>query len=387
MPAPKRKPASRRKRAASRPGTKSAPRAARSRQVCLCLGTRKGAFLLRSDWKRRQWRIEGPYFAGREVNHVVRDGRTGRVWAAVNSAWHGSSLQVSEDGGQRWTKCAHGPGFAPGRGLTLNRLWRVQPDRASRPGTLWCGADPGALFRTDDGGATWREVAGLTQHATRERWDAGGGGMMVHSILLDPDGKSMSAAISVAGFFHSEDDGATWQPRNRGVLADFQSEPYPEVGQCVHAMAASPRHAEWIFQQGHCGVFRTRDGGRKWEDVSAGLPSRFGFALAAHPREEQTLYVVPETSSHHRYFADARLSVWRSEDGGDSWRALTRGLPARHAYQEVLRHALAADACDPAGLYLGTTGGQLYCSLDRGASWRLVHAHFPAILSVEAAEI
>ncbi|MFQ5663293.1 MAG: exo-alpha-sialidase [Terriglobia bacterium] len=363
-----------------------AKRTSRERAVHLYVGTRKGGFLFRSDGRRKTWKVEGPFFAGWEVNHLRRDPRTGHLWAAINTSWWGNDLQVSTNNGRSWRKASAGLGFAPDRGLTLKRIWHVAPDRNARPETLWCGVDPGALFRSDDAGKNWYEVKGLNQHPSRERWQPGGGGMMVHAIIPDPARpQRIYVGISAAGCFRSDDDGQSWQPLNRGVLADFLPNKFPAVGQCVHRMVLSPANPDWLFQQNHCGVYRSRDAAENWEDVSDGLPSRFGFPMAVHPHEPETLYVVPEISPEYRYVCDARLRVYRSRTGGRSWQRLTRGLPQERVYTAVLRHATATDACDQAGVYLGTTGGEIFYSRNQGDSWQLLQAHLPSILSLEAA--
>lgn len=361
------------------------PRSRANPGVELLVGTRKGGFALRSDLRRKTWRIDGPYFAGWEVNHLVRDPRSGRLWAAINTSWWGSDLQVSEDDGRTWRKACSGLEFAPDRGLTLNRVWHVTPDRPSRPETLWCGVDPGALFRSDDGGESWYEVRSLTDHPTRDRWQPGAGGMMVHSILLDPqEPQRIHVGISAAGCFRSDDDGGTWKPLNRGVRADFLPNKFPQVGQCVHRMAMDCRQPEVLYQQNHCGVYRSDNGAETWEDISQGLPSRFGFAMVAHPHASRTIYVVPAAADEYRFAPEGRFLVWRSSDGGETWEPLSRGLPQGSAYLLVLRHAATADPCDKAGIYVGTTTGEIFLSRDDGDSWDLLRAHLPPILSLEA---
>ena len=357
---------------------------ARAKAVYLYVGTRKGAFVFRSDLRRRKWTLENPLFRGWEVNHFMRDQRTGWLWAGMNTSWWGNDLQVSTDNGRRWQKRMDGLGFLPERKLNLNRIWRIVPDRLSRPETLWCGVDPGALFRTDNGGRNWHEVSGLNEHPTRSRWQPGGGGLMVHAILPDPGMPNrVMVGISAAGAFRSDDDGRTWRPRNQGVRADFLPQKMPDVGQCVHSMVASPLNPSWLFQQNHCGVYRSRDGGDSWDDISRGLPARFGFAMARHPHESETLLVAPEIGPECRYVCDGRLGVWRSRNGGANWKLLTRGLPQHHVYTQVLRHGMANDTCDQAGFYMGTTGGEIYYSRNGGDAWELMAAHLPQVLSLE----
>lgn len=360
----------------------------RPKEVRLYVGTRKGGFAFASNLSRKTWRTQGPFFAGGEVNYLGLDPRTGYLWAAATSSWWGTDLQISKDGGKTWQKSSSGIGFAPDRGLNLNRIWRVTPDRDSRPDVLWCGADPGALFRSDNGGKDWYEVTGLTQHASREKWNPGGGGLMVHHILPDPANPGrVYVGISAAGCFRSDDDGQSWQPMNQGVLADFAAKKYPEVGQCVHSIHLSASHSDWLFQQNHCGVYRSKDAGADWIDISKGLPSRFGFASVLHPHEAETFYVVSEISPERRYVCDGALTVYRTRDGGKSWRKLTKGLPQKNAYTQVLRHAATADSCEEVGIYVGTTSGSVFYSRNGGNSWELLVEHLAPIMSLQAAVV
>ncbi|HVJ07294.1 MAG TPA: hypothetical protein VM554_02845 [Acidisarcina sp.] len=355
------------------------------KEVKLFVGTRKGGFAFSSDMRRKTWQIHGPFFAGTEMNYLGRDARTGHLWAAITSAWWGTDLQVSRNQGKTWQKSSNGIGFAKDRGLNLSRIWRVVPDRNSRPDVLWCGADPGALFRSDNGGKDWYEVTGLTQHSTRERWQPGGGGLMVHCILPDPaNGNRVYAGISAAGCFRTDDDGQSWQPLNKGVLADFAAKKYPEVGQCVHSMHLSASNPDLLFQQNHCGVYSSRNAAEEWTDISEGLPSRFGFASVVHPHQAETMYVIPEISSEQRYVCDSALNVYRTRNGGKTWRKLTRGLPRKNVYTQVLRHAATTDTCEDAAVYVGTTNGAIYYSRDGGNSWEGLAENLPPIMSLEA---
>jgi len=358
----------------------------RAKQVHLLVGTRKGGFLLHSDLRRKSWRTDGPFFPGWEVNHLIRDPRSERLWAAINTTWWGNDLQVSDNNGKKWRKASRGLEFAKSRGLTLNRIWHVAPDRNARPDTLWCGVDPGALFRTDDGGKSWREVRSLTDHPTRSKWHPGAGGLMVHTILPDPaNTRRLWVGISAAGCFRSDDDGKSWQPANKGVRADFLPKKFPEVGQCVHRMALDPHRPGVLYQQNHCGQYRSDNGGATWVDIARGLSSRFGFPIVAHPHESGTIYVVPEKDAQYRFTPEGRLGIYRSKNGGRSWQRLTRGLPQSNAWVAVMRHAACADSCDDAGIYAGTSGGAIFHSRNSGDSWALLAANLPPILSLEAA--
>jgi len=360
----------------------------RPKEVQLLVGTPKGGFIFRSDLRRKNWRIEGPFFTSWEVNHMVRDPRNGHIFAAANNAWWGNDLQISTNGGKKWHKSSTGLGFAEDRGMKLNRIWNICPDRESRPNTIWCGVDPGALFRSDDGGKNWTEVRSLTEHPTRAKWFPGAGGLMVHTILPDPTNpQRIFVAISVAGCFRSDDDGQTWQPLNKGVRADFQPDKFPEVGQCVHRMTMDSNDARILYQQNHCGQYRSDDAGATWKDISKGLPSRFGFPIIRHPHETGTIYVIPEIGAEARYVPDAAFAIWRSRNGGRSWQKLTRGLPQKNAYFHVFRHATASEASpdsDAANLYVGTGSGEIFISRNTGDSWEALPAHLPPVVSLEA---
>jgi photosystem II stability/assembly factor-like uncharacterized protein len=252
---------------------------------------------------------------------------------------------------------------------------------------LYAGVEPAALFRSADGGESWSHVRGLTEHPTRPEWQPGGGGLILHSLVPHPvDARQLWVAISTAGVFHTADGGATWQPRNRGTRNDYapEGQRYAEFGQCVHCLVMAPGTPDLLYQQNHCGMYRSEDGGRSWQSIEAGLPSSFGFPAAVHPRDPATLYLVPlNGDSVGRYVPDASAAVWRTRDRGETWQALRKGLPQRHAFLGVLRQALATDPLDPAGVYFGTTSGSLFASADEGESWKDIAHYLPAILSVE----
>jgi photosystem II stability/assembly factor-like uncharacterized protein len=263
----------------------------------------------------------------------------------------------------------------------------VEPGHTSEPDTLWLGATPGALFRSDDKGETWAPVLGLIQHETREHWQPGAGGMCCHSIQIHPDDpKQMYAAISAAGTFRTDDGGETWTPANKDVAADFMPDPFPEVGQCVHKLLLHPERPDRLWQQNHCGVYRSDDGGDNWERLEGnGLPSGFGFPLALHPREPDVAYVIPEEGAENRVTPDGRLGVYRTTDGGASWELLQDGLP-QQAWAAVMREGFASDGGDPAGIYFGTQSGSVYVSASEGDEWVEVVRQLPPILSVEVGE-
>jgi photosystem II stability/assembly factor-like uncharacterized protein len=350
--------------------------------VLLLAGTRKGLFLLRSDEGRRSWSLEGPMLPGWEVFHAFLDPRNGVVYAAVNSFVYGATVHRSNDFGQTWER-SEGLGLPEESGLKLEKAWHVEPGHESEPEKLWLGAAPGVLFRSEDGGVEWESVKGIQEHPTRQQWEPGAGGMCCHSIQLDPsDPRRLYVGISAAGVFRSEDGGDTWTPANKGTAADFLPDPYPEVGQCVHKVLLHPARPERLWQQNHCGVYRSDDRGESWERLDGnGLPSDFGFALALDPRDPDTAYVVPEEGAENRVTAGGRLGVYRTRDAGASWELRSAGLPDS-AWVAVLREGMSYDRLDPAGVYLGTQSGSVYASV--GDGWVEAASHLPPVLSVEA---
>ena len=350
--------------------------------MLVLVGTRKGLFVLRGDDDRRTWSVEGPHLKGFAVYHAITDPRDGALYACTNY-FGGASVHRSRDGGETWER-AEELGLPTEGELKLNATWHVEP---GGNGTLWLGGDPGVLFRSDDGGVTWDVNRALLEHPTRDRWNPGAGGLCCHSINVDPDDpKKLVIGISAAGVFRTEDDGETWEPANSGTAADFMEEKYPEVGQCVHKVLVHPQRRERLWQQNHCGVYRSDDRGTSWERLDGnGLPSDFGFALMLDPRDPDTAYVIPEDGADNRLTSGGRLAVWRTTDAGASWQPLTNGLPDP-AWAAVLREASAFDGREPNGLYFGTQSGSVFVSPNGGDEWSEAARWLPPILSVEVAE-
>jgi photosystem II stability/assembly factor-like uncharacterized protein len=346
--------------------------------VLLPVGTRKGLFLVRGDG-RSKWEVEGPLLPGWSVFHATVDPRDGVLYAATNNFFYGATVHRSPDEGKTWER-AEELGLPEESGLKLNNAWHVEPGRSSEPDTLWLGGDPGVLFRSDDRGLTWEVNRGLLEHPTRENWQPGAGGMCCHSIQL-VDG-TMYIAISAAGAFRSEDDGDSWTPINKDVAAEFMPEKYPEVGQCVHKLLVHPKRPERLWQQNHCGVYRSDDRGDNWERLDGnGLPSGFGFALALDPDDPDVAYVIPEESQELHYTSEGRLGVYRTGDGGATWELAANGLPDR-AWAAVLREGFAYDE---GGVYFGTQSGSVWVAPRGGSKWTEAARDLPPILSVEAA--
>jgi photosystem II stability/assembly factor-like uncharacterized protein len=358
-------------------------------EVMLLIGTRKGAFLAFSDPERREWRLEGPVFKGVQVHDVahLQSPQPGIV-VAGKSSWWGPAFQVSHDYGRTWSELPGTPAYAPDRGRSVERIWVLEEDRREGRMRWYAGVDPGGLFLSEDGGGTWSELTSLSDHPTRERWFPGAGGLMVHCVCFDSAvPHRLFVGISAAGTFRSDDGGLTWNPKNKGVRTDFLPEKLADVGQCVHHLVMHPSKPEVLYQQNHCGVYRTENSGEDWVDISEGLPSRFGFPIAVHPHDGDTVYVVPEESDEFRTTPGGAFRVYRSRNRGDTWEALTQGLPQVNAHMNIMRAALATDTLDRPGVYVGTQGGQLVASRDEGDHWELLFNWLPPVYSVRAAVI
>jgi photosystem II stability/assembly factor-like uncharacterized protein len=353
------------------------------------VGTMKGAFLLRG--RGRTWGQAGPLFPGQAVYAMAYDDRSGkpRLWASTASMHWGSVLRKSDDLGRTWTnpKVANVK-FPADTGLALKQIWQITPGRASEPSVLYCGVEPASLFESRDGGETWSLVRGLHDHPHRPKWQPGGGGLALHTILLHPKDKNrMLVAISTGGVYLTNDGGRSWRASNKGVRAQFLPDKHPEFGQCVHKVVRHPSRPDRFFLQNHWGLYRSDDGGANWKDIANGVPSDFGFGMAIHPHEPATVYIVPLESDEFRCPPRGRLRVYRTRNAGASWQALSRGLPQKDAYDTVLRDALATDSRDPAGVFFGTRAGTVYGSRDAGKSWKVLAQGLPPVTCVKAAVV
>ncbi|MDB6016910.1 MAG: glycoside hydrolase [Pedosphaera sp.] len=357
------------------------------KKTLLIAGTKKGLFLFTST-DRKQWELHGPFQPGREINHAVYDARNSRLYATANDAWFGSEIASSPDLGKTWEMAKLGPAFPENSGLKLERIWHIEPGRAEEPNVLYAGVAPAALFRSEDGGQTWREMTELTAHPSRPKWHPGAGGLCLHSITLDQTNtQRMYVGISAVGVFRTDDGGKTWNPRNKGTRAEFMPDKYPEFGQCVHKLLLADGKSSLLFQQNHCGVYRSADAGETWQEITAGLPSDFGFPLAIHPRQPETIYVIPLKGAEFRCPPANQLQVFRSRDGGKSWAALSKGLPQTNAFMSIYREGMAVDQADPAGIYFGTNTGKIFASSDEGDSWQVLADNLPPVYSVETATL
>jgi len=359
----------------------------------LLVGTIKGAFLFRSGGAREKWEKAGPYFPGRSIYALAHDGRNGRnrLWAAVNSPYWGSFLSSSNDFGLTWSDPeTYNIKFPEGSDVSLKQIWQIAEGHPNEPDTLYCGVEPAALFKSTDSGETWSLDRGLFDHPHRTQWMPGGGGLCLHTILLDPSNPDrMFVAISTGGVYRTDDAGKNWQPRNKGIRAKFlpPDQQYPEWGQCVHKVVNHPSNPNRMFLQHHWGVYRSDDAGDSWNDIGNGLPSDFGFAMEINPHDANTVYIIPIESDEFRCTPEAKLRVYRTKNAGDSWDPLTEGLPQEDALETILRDNLKADANDPTGLYFGTRSGKLFGSKNGGDSWTMITEGLPAITCVKTAKI
>jgi photosystem II stability/assembly factor-like uncharacterized protein len=364
-------------------------------KVRVLVGTRKGAFILTSDGKRDKWTVDGPHFGGWEIYHLKGSpADPNRLYASQSSAWFGQLIQRSSDGGKTWEPVGNAFAYGGVAGThqwydgtahpwEFKRVWHLEPS-LSDPESVYAGVEDAALFHSADGGRTWAELSGLRGHGSGPRWQPGAGGMCLHTILLDPVNPArIFVAISAAGAFRTDDAGATWTPINRGLRSEYIPDPAAEVGHCVHRIAMHASRPNVLFMQKHWDVMRSDDAGDSWREVSGNLPSDFGFPIEVHAHEPETIYVVPIKSDSEHYPPEGKLRVYRSRTGGNEWEPLTNGLPQRDCFVNVLRDSMSVDSLDPCGVYFGTTGGQVYASADGGDTWNAIVRDLPAVLSVE----
>lgn len=363
--------------------------------VRVLVGTRKGAFILTADAKRKTWQVNGPHFPGWEIYHVKGSPiDPDRLYASQSTGWFGQIIQRSDDGGASWRPVDNTFTYdgVPGTHMwydgtphpwEFKRVWHLEPS-LTEVDVVYAGVEDAAIFKSSDGGTSWHELNGLRGHGSGPQWQPGAGGMCLHTIVQDPtNARRLFVAISAAGAFRTDDGGATWTPINKGLRSEQIPDQDAEVGHCVHRIAMHPSRPNTLFMQKHWDVMRSDDGGDHWREISGNLPTDFGFPIDVHAHEPETIYVVPITSDAHHFPPDGKLRVYRSRTGGNEWEPLTNGLPQHDCYVNVLRDAMAVDSLDSCGIYFGTTGGQVYVSSDAGDHWQAIVHDLPPVLSVE----
>jgi photosystem II stability/assembly factor-like uncharacterized protein len=355
----------------------------------LAIGTKKGLWFASSS-DREGWTLSQPHFLMREVPSVALDAREGkvRILTGVRSEHWGPTVAHSEDWGATWVEPDHGAiQFPADTGAALERIWQLQPDSADRPGVVWAGCEPISVWKSTDGGQHFELSRGLWDHPHRSAWGAGYGGAAVHSVSPDPtDDQQVHVAMSTGGVYRTLDGGKSWAPHNNGISAYFMPDPNPEFGQCVHKIARDATDPNRLYAQNHHGVYRSDDAGQSWQSIADGLPSDFGFVMLAHPRNGDTVWVIPLVADGERIPPEGKLAVHRSQDGGKTWSRFDTGLPTS-CFNAVLRDAAAVDSQDPTGVYFGTRDGTVYASKDGGESFSTVAEHLPDILCVRAVRV
>lgn len=352
-------------------------------RTLILLGTRKGVFTLELDGSREPGALSGPHCEAMPIQHAAWDPLRGAIVAGAGSPWYGPIVWRSEDLGRSWTQSSDGLSYGDDEDApAVTRVWNI----TAVGDAIYAGVEPAGLFRSDDGGLSFRHVAGLRDHPSRPDWEPGAGGLILHTIVPHPsEAERMWVGISAVGVFHTADGGRTWETRNAGVPVAGSPDEDTEVGRCVHKLGLHPARPEVLYQQNHRGAYRSDDGARTWTSINAGLPSTFGFPLAVHPHDPLTIWTIPLNGDDQgRHMIDGRAAVWMSRDQGATWSAQREGLPQQGAFVGVLREAMAVDRHDPAGVYFGTSTGQLFGSRDEGRSWRLLADFLPGICSVEA---
>jgi len=367
--------------------------------TALLIATRKGLWILRSNAARTDWQLEGPHFLGNVIHHARLDPRDGRTLVVAARTGHlGPTVFRSIDGGASWQEAVTPPAFPKAEGgRVVDHVFWLTPGHASEPGTWYAGTSPQGLFVSRDGGANWAAVEGFNEHPDRRAWcgddkDQTPDGGKLHSVLVDPrDPAHLFVSMSSGGTFESRAGGADWAPINQGVRAEFYPDPYPVFGQDPHCVRMHPARPGRLYQQNHCGLFRRDEADGRWVDIGANLPQDgvrrdIGFGIVVHAHQPDTIWTIPMDAGSvwPRVSPEGKPCVMRSRDGGDSWQLCRAGLPTEQAWFTVLRQALTVDGEQSAGVYFGTTGGEVWASVDEGDSWRCIARHLPEIYALEA---
>jgi len=371
--------------------------------VSLLIGTRKGAFIIRSDKNHQTWRLSGPTFLGHIVHHLVLDPRDKRTLLMAARTGHlGPTVFRSIDSGKTWKEAERPPAFpkaAEGEnGMVVDHVFYLSPGHASEKGIWYAGTSPQGLFRSEDGGRTWEGVDGFNRHPMRRRWpaseqDGTPDGPKLHSILIDPrDPNHLYIGMSSGGVLESKKRGADWTPLNQGCRADFMPNPLPEYGHDPHCVRLHPLKPDRLYQQNHCGIYRMERHEGRWIRIGENMPKKIsdiGFPLVLHPRDPDTVWVFPMdgTTVWPRTSPEGKPAAYITQNAGKSWKRQDKGLPKSQAWFTVKRQAMATDTHEPVGLYFGTTSGEIWASRNEGERWTCLARYLPEIYSVEAAEL
>ncbi len=368
--------------------------------IAVLISTRKGAFILRNDLTRRNWKLTGPILLGNIVNHLVKDSPKSKTMLLETRTGHlGPTIFRSVDLGKTWKEAAKPPAFpkAPEgeNGRSVSHTFWLSPGHASEPGVWYAGTSPQGLFRSEDDGITWESVTGFNDHPMRPQWTAIGDqipdGPVLHSINIDPrDPSHMYIGMSLGGVFESTNKGADWKPLNKGCVADFIPIPDPEFGHDPHCLRLHPLMPDRVYQQNHCGIYRMDRADGRWIRIGERMPKKIGdigFPLVLHPRDPDTLWVFPMdgTTVWPRTSPDGKPAAYITKNGGKTWRRQDNGLPSSQAWFTVKRQAMTGDDCDQVGLYFGTTSGEIWASRNEGESWHCLARHLPHIYALETA--
>lgn len=357
-------------------------------------GTKKGLFILHSR-DRKKWKAKGPYHKGYEIFHSLLDPEEGKtIYTGLTHYQWGARVERTANFGDKWQKGKDGPHFTKKSGLSVTRIWQLA---RGADGALYAGVEPAGLFRSTDSGDSWQSVDGFNYRADRKDWEPGNGGLCMHTVLPYPrNPKKMVVAISSVGIFGTKDGGKKWKVINGGINGVFAPDKVMkdgEIGTCPHKVVRDAKNPRALYQQNHAGVYRRMEGDDKWVESESGLPRTrkegkrrwtFGFAAAAHPNEAGTAYIAPLEGDYNRVSIDGAMAIYRTQNGGKSWNKLTKGLPQTGAYFTILRDGMRTDTNDPAGVYVGTTTGQIFASRNDGDSWEKMADFLPPVLSVEA---
>ena len=377
---------------------RTSPRKSTESATGLLIATRKGLWIMTGDAKRTAWTLQGPHFLGHIVHHAVLDPREGKTLLVAARTGHlGHTVMRSTNRGRTWTEAKRPPVFDPDHDVrSVDHVFWLAPGHPSEPGVWFGGTSPHGLFRSEDSGDTWQGVNGFNHHPKRKDWCGGDkdgtpDGPKVHSIIVDPrDARHLYISMSGGGTFESTDGGGDWVPLNKGVLATFFPDPYPEYGHDPHCVRMHPAMPDRLYQQNHCGIFRLDRPSDTWVDIGKGMPKKvgnIGFPMTLHPRDPDTAWVFPMDGSDvwPRTSPGGKPAVYRTTNGGKTWQRQDKGLPAEQSWWTVKRQAMSIDRHEVPGLYFGTTSGEIWASKNAGESWKCLASHLPHIYAVDAA--